>query len=95
MSTSRPSPVQVLGNLYATVMVVLSIFPIFWMLQFFWLVPQLREYFLVTLLVPAMGLGIGIYGLVVTRGQRYPADAPEPDAASPPEGNTGTAGGPR
>ena len=58
------------GNIYAAVMVALCVLPIIWMFQFFWLVPGLQPYFLVTLLVPISGLGIGLRGLWITRNEK-------------------------
>lgn len=61
------SPLNVFGNIYAAIMLLLCIPPLFWMLQFYILVPNLMPYFIVTLAVPTLGLGIGLYGMWITR----------------------------
>ncbi|WP_133066748.1 hypothetical protein [Brevibacterium aurantiacum] len=61
------SPINIFGNIYAAAMLLLCVPAIFWMFQFFFLVPNLMPYFIVTLAVPALGLGVGLYGLWITR----------------------------
>lgn len=56
-----------IGAIYTTLMVGLSLLPIIWMFQFLFLVPELRQFVLFMLLVPVIGFGAGVYGLVKTR----------------------------
>jgi hypothetical protein len=52
-------------------MVGLSLIPIFWMFQFFILVPELRQSFYFDLLAPIIGISAGLYGLHKTRHQKH------------------------
>jgi hypothetical protein len=59
------------GIFYTVLMVGLSLVPIFWMFQFFVLVPELRQFLYFMFLVPLIGIGAGLYGLRITRHQKY------------------------
>jgi len=64
------SKFNLFGNIYAGLMLALCALPLFWMFQFFWLVPNLLPYFVVTWTVPGLGLGVGLYGLWITRDEK-------------------------
>lgn len=55
---------------FVVLMVGLSLIPIFWSLQFFVLVPELRQFLYCIFLVPIIGISAGLYGLRVTRHQK-------------------------
>lgn len=57
------------GRIYTAILVLVTLPLIYFMIQYFFAVPQLRTYFYLDLLVPIIGFGVGIYGLKKTKGQ--------------------------
>ncbi|PWA12159.1 hypothetical protein DCC39_06920 [Pueribacillus theae] len=64
--------VKWIGRIYVTILLLVSIIPAVFIIQFFIAVPQLRGFFYLELLVPVIGIGVGIYGLIKTKDQKEP-----------------------
>lgn len=57
------------GRIYTGILILATLPLLYFMFQYFLAVPQLRTYFYLDLLVPILGFGIGIYGLIKTKGK--------------------------
>lgn len=61
---------KLIGNAYVWTVMLLSIILIVYMFQFFLAVPQLRGYFILQLIIPVIGVGFGVYGLIKTKNEK-------------------------